>query len=153
YVPDLGQQIIRTAITLLVLDPLQIAVAVAQHFLDRKLKTAGFLFEQLASDLDRLSALLIGDPVPHAIARARSDYKVQPVTRWMRIRAADDFDHVPVLNHRAQRNHAPVDPRTRAGVPDFRVNHVSKIYWSRAAGQLNDSPHRCERINILGIKI
>ena len=33
------------------------------------------------------------------------------------------------------------------------MNHVSKIYRSRAAGQLNDSPHRCERINILGIKI
>ena len=33
------------------------------------------------------------------------------------------------------------------------MDHVSKIHRSRAARQLNDFPHRGERVNILGIKI
>ena len=71
----------------------------------------------------------------------------------MRVRAADNFNHITVLNRGAQRHHAPVEARAGARVADFRVNHVCKIDGSRAARQLNDFPHRRERVNILGIKI
>jgi hypothetical protein len=48
-------------------------------FFGDKLERTSFFFKQLAADLDRFRALLLRDPVAHAISRARRDNEVQPI--------------------------------------------------------------------------
>src|SRR6185369_16470910 len=91
-VADCSQQIVDPAVAVVARDALHVLISIAEQLLRRELKTRRFLLKQLAPDLHRLGALLLGHPVANAIARPRSDDKVQPIARRMSVGRRQDLD-------------------------------------------------------------
>ena len=117
------------------------------------MESRGLFLEELSSDFHTFGALLLGDPVAHAILGARGGDEVEPVARWMGICSRQNLDDIAVLNLRAQWNHPTVDARARAGIADFRVNRIGEVNSRRAARQLNHFAHRRESVNVFRIEI
>src|SRR5215213_2449432 len=70
-VADRGHQIVQAPVAVLVRDALHRAVRVGEELLRREAEAQRLLLEELAAQLYGLGALLLRDPVAHAVSRAR----------------------------------------------------------------------------------
>src|SRR5205823_4499034 len=96
---------------------------------------AGFLFEHLASKLDRFFAFLFGQPMTNLVSGARRLDERKPVAAWLVSGLRDDLNDVAVAKLRTERRHAAVDFRADATVTHFGVNGVCKIDRRRITRQ------------------
>src|SRR5947207_14350758 len=117
------------------------------------MKSRGLFLEEFLSYLDRFSALLVGYPVTNTISGSRSNDKIEPIARGVRVWRSDDLHDIAILNLTTKRRHSAVDSGPGARIPHFRVNQVSKVDGRCASRQLNHLPHGSEGIDILRIEI
>src|ERR1700691_744185 len=88
---------------------------------------ASFAFEELAADFDGALALVLIEPMADFVAGAGAFDEGEPVAAGGVAVLGNDFDDVAVAKLCAQWNHAAVDARADAGVPDFGVDGVGEV--------------------------
>jgi hypothetical protein len=126
---------------------------VVENLLGLELEARGLLLENLAPDLDRLDALLLGQPVADFVARARGDGEVQPVAARAVARRRQNLDDFAVLDLVLERDDAVVDLRARTLVADFGVNRVGEVNRRRAARELNHLAFGREGVDLFRVQI
>ena len=123
------------------------AALALQHLLD--LVTAG---GHVVLELERVEPLADLGARPRAAHVA--ELHVQPVARRT-VRAAarpsrDDLDRLAVAQHRVERNHLPVDPRTPTAVPEQRVHVIGEVDRRRARRQLDHPRLGRQQVDAVG---
>ena len=82
----------------------------------------------------------------------RSD-KAQPSRIWTGNRRCDDFDHIAVVQLRAQGNLLAIDLGRHGPMPDVAVNGVSEVNHRGAPRHGHDLALGCEHIDRVGEKV
>src|SRR5438552_7530921 len=116
-------------------------------------QAAGFFFQVLLADLDRLDPLGGIDDVLDFIARAGSLDDGQPILAGKVIGLGHDLDDVAVAQRVLQRNDAPIDLGSDAGGADVGVNGVGEVDGSSVLRQHHDSAARREGVDFFRVQI
>src|SRR5579863_5445105 len=83
--------------------------------------------EQAPADGGGFLALVRVNPMANFAAAARGLHKLQPVAAGTVALLRDDFDHIAIGEHVAQRHDLAVDLGANALMANFRVDGISEI--------------------------
>src|ERR1700690_1990568 len=149
-IADAGHQVVGTAESVFAGRPLQIRFL---DFLERDAVFARLFFNQLFADFNGALALVDVKPVLDLVAGTRRLDHGQRVAAGLVSGLGDDFDDVAGVKLVAKRDHASVDFRPGATVPDLGVNRVGEIDGRRLARQHQNLALRRKGVDLFRVEV